>query len=56
MNIKDTFLTTKEEEKQQGAHELRVVKRALRRCKWHEFGKRKVLKAHADLIKFIYEI
>lgn len=49
-------MTGKEEEKQQGINELRVVNRALRRCKWYEFGKKKVLKAHVDLIKFIYEI
>ena len=49
-------MTGKEEEILQAVYDLTVVERALRQCKWHEFGKKKVLRAHADLIKFIYEI
>ena len=49
-------MTTREEEILQAVHDLNVVERALRQCKWHEYGKKKVLRAHADLIKFIHEI
>ena len=45
-----------QEEKQNGIQELKIINRALRRCKWYHFTKKKILNAHNDLIKFIYEI
>ncbi len=45
-----------QEEKQNGIQELKIINRALRRCKWYHFTKKKILNAHKDLIKFIYEI
>jgi hypothetical protein len=42
-------------DKLNGLHELAVVRRALKRCKWYEFNKRKTLKVHEELIIKIYE-
>lgn len=39
-----------------GQHELRVVQRAIDRCKWYEYTKKKTLKLYLDLIKKIYEL
>ena len=49
-------MTQREHNTTQGAHELRVVERALKRCKWYHLTKRKTLQAHRDLIKIIYEL
>jgi len=45
-----------EQEKINGQQEIKIINRALRRCKWYHFTKKKILNAHKDLIKFIYEI
>ena len=47
---------TRRHEITQGIHELQVVERAIRRCKWYQFTKRKTLEAQRDLIKLIYEL
>lgn len=39
-----------------GLHELTVVRRAIRRCKWYEIRKRKTLRVHEELIQKIYDI
>jgi len=44
------------DDKLNGLKELSIYKRALRRCRWFEYYKRKVIKEHIDLIKYIYEI
>ena len=43
-------------DKLNGLKELKIYKRALRKCKWWQFIKRKNIKAHIDLVKYIYEI
>jgi len=42
--------------KQNGLHELSVVHRALKKCKWYEFQKKRTLKVHEELIMKIYEL
>jgi hypothetical protein len=42
--------------KMNGLHELSVVQRALKRCKWYEFQKKRTLKVHEELIIKIYEL
>ncbi len=45
-----------DQDKQNGLEEIKIINRALRRCKWYHFTKKKILNAHKDLIKSIYEI
>tara|TARA_Y100000004_G_C8738613_1_gene337326 strand:- start:146 stop:289 length:144 start_codon:yes stop_codon:yes gene_type:complete len=42
--------------KMNGLHELGVVQRALKRCKWYEFHKKRTLRVHKELIIKIYEL
>jgi len=32
-------------------HEIKVAQRALKRCKWYEYGKRKVLRTYIKIMK-----
>ena len=56
MNIKDTFMNNKENDIIEALRELEVVERAKSQCKWHEFGKKTVYRAYADLIKFMNDL
>jgi len=37
-------------------HEVELVERALRRCKWYQYIKRKTLLAYKDMLYTIYEL
>ena len=39
-----------------GLKELQVIRRALRRCKWHDWVKKRTLEAYADIIKKTYNL
>jgi hypothetical protein len=43
-------------DKLNGLHELAVVRRALKRCKWYEFTKKRTLQVQKDLIIKIYDL
>lgn len=43
-------------DKLNGLKELQVYYRALKICKWYNYYKKKNLKRHINLIKYIYEI
>lgn len=44
------------EEKKNAKKEIIIINRALKMCKWYQYGKKTILKAHKDLLKYIYEI
>ena len=56
MNIKDFSMNNRDNDIIEALHELEVVERAKSQCKWHEFGKKTVYRAYADLIKFMNDI
>ena len=39
-----------------GLKEFQVIRRALRRCKWHDWVKKRTLEAYADIIKKTYNL
>lgn len=39
-----------------GLKELQVIRRALRRCKWYDWVKKRTLEAYADIIKKTYNL